>query len=165
MVSCAKSGDKANTPDTSLNLTGTWNFLNVQCYDPTLSSNRTAANTTSGYTEQIVISNGQYTSTVTQGGCTVQFTGNISADSSSGLTLTNRRISSATAGGCSITMNINNAGIIPLTNTVTYMANNFQNDLTNTTFYSNGTATAIGLPTSYTDQFPGDLCFFMYQKQ
>lgn len=163
VLGCAKSSEETKTTVSGNDYSGTYALSGVECYNSALSALTNVATVTNGFSESVVISGNSLTATDTQGACTVVFTGDI-VFSSSTLSLTNRKVASATGGACSLTLTLSAGAITPNSSTTAYNPSSALTSLTNALYIRSETTGAVWLPSVHTDG-AGGYCFLKYIKQ
>lgn len=167
ITSCSGGGGGSGSVGSSitgLDFSGTYTLVNVQCTNSSITT-ITNATTFSGVANDTLTVNGNsYTGSTTFGACSTTYEGNVVV-TNSGLSLSNRRIVTATGGSCNQTLNLNGTAITPTSTTSTVSSNQSQTNLTNIPYLWNPSTLAFGLLSIYTDGTSGGYCFIVYQKQ
>lgn len=159
LVACSGGGSSGSGASvTGINLTGSYSLNNVECYSSDLST-MTSSYPVTGMTSTVVVSGNSSTTTYTSGSCVVTIQGNIAAVSSLTMNLTNRVVTSATGGSC--TVNVSVGGV---SDSQTFSANQTIADRTNVTYVYNTNTNKFGLLNTLSDGV-GAYCFYVYQKQ
>lgn len=156
------SGSTSIAAVEGVDFSGTYNFQDVECYDS--SGTETASEAFTAFDESMTIIGNSLVATATSPGCVVDITENIvfsSSASSTGATITDVAIQSATGGGCTLVKTLSGSSISPTTV-----------DSPFTTGESIGNVSAnylwvsphLGVPTGYSDG-SGDTCYLVFTKQ
>lgn len=162
VLGCANSSDSKKSTVTGNDYSGTYSFMGVECYNAALTATTSTATATNAFSESVIISGNSLTATDVQGGCTVNFTGDIVFNSTT-FSYTNRKVVSATGGSCSLTLALTAGAITPNSSTTTYSSNSSLSNITNGIYIRSETNGSIWLPSVHTDG-AGGFCFLRYIK-
>lgn len=166
--SCSKGGGSsapaATTPAVQgTDATGTYNLSNIQCYNASLTTLTHATTYVAPHSDQVIVTGNSFTETLVAGACTTTFTGNILINSS-GMSVSNLTVGTATGGSCIASSSLNGSTITPTSNSVAYTNGQSLGGFTNASYIFNTSTLQLGILSIYTDG-SGGYCFIVYQKQ
>lgn len=162
-IACAKGGGGSSSSVIGTDVSGTYMFDDVECYNASLTTLTNASTYTGAYSDTVTISGNSFSEVSTAGSCTINDSGSIVVNSN-GLSLSGIKITSATSGSCTQTLTLNNANISPNSVSTTYSTNQSLSNITNATYLWNPTTKALGILSTYADG-GGGYCFLVYLKQ
>ena len=167
LSSCEGVGSSGNSGNSgsSVDFSGTYALDGVKCYDSSLTVT-TEASFSLPTTDILTISGNSFTESQTSGPCSFTTSGNIEFYKDNTMNLSNMTVNSDISGGsCSFTATLTGSSTItPITNSVTYTANQSLPSLTKAAWIYNSSTKSIGLSCDYVDT-AGGYCFVVYKKQ
>lgn len=169
LVSCAGSsggGSSAGSTVTGLDYSGSYVGDEIECYNASLTTLTTQAAITTGI-DYITITGNSYTAQTNDFGCAVSYSGNI-VFTASGVSLSNRRVTSASGGSCTSQFALSNSPAHTVTPTTLSTAHATGDTLPNVTNapYIRAVNGNTGLLSVLSNSVAAsDICLIVYKKQ